>query len=73
MYTLPVNTDVSVSTGAVTPPEDDPSAVTVLRSEDADYFDVCRFNAKFSEGRKAIMYDCRGVWLDTNIGGWNCL
>lgn len=67
----------------VTIPEGVLVAAMVLRSElvdwsAADYrsrykdcFDVRPFNVVFSHSRNAIMYDCRGVKRDTDIGGWN--
>lgn len=83
VFVLPVSIVVGTSTGAMTMPEGDPAAGTVLRSEAvawtvADYnskYANCSylrwFNAIFSDVRNVIMYDLRGVKHETDIGRWN--
>lgn len=83
MSALSVNTGVGVSPRAVRTPKRGSAAMMVMRTEAvvwsdvvwkskfADCFNVHRVNAMFLHGWNEIMYDCRSVNLDTNIGGWN--
>lgn len=80
---LPVDAGVGASPEADIMPESGSAPATVLRSEVVDWFAVnykFRFadwlnprqlSTMFSDGEGAIMYDCRGVKHDTDIGGWN--
>lgn len=80
---LPVNKDVCASLGLIKIYEVVIVAAMVLLSDAvewtvadceskyADCFDIFLFNAMFSNGRNAIMYDRSGVKRDTEIREWN--